>query len=40
MDLRILTEVGLFGYHQVPPSQRLWIWAADLELARKDLPLA
>ncbi|WP_268961073.1 hypothetical protein [Nonomuraea cypriaca] len=39
MDLRTLTEVGLFGYHQVPPAQRLWIWATDLEQARKDLPL-
>jgi endonuclease YncB( thermonuclease family) len=39
VDLRTLTEVGLFGYHQVPPAQRLWIWATDLEQARKDLPL-
>ncbi|WP_327591314.1 hypothetical protein OHA25_60280 (plasmid) [Nonomuraea sp. NBC_00507] len=39
VDLRTLTEVGLFGYHQVPPSQRLWIWATDLEQARKDLSL-
>jgi hypothetical protein len=40
VDLRTLTEVGLFGYHQVPPAQRLWIWATDLEQARKDLSLA
>ncbi|MFI7643403.1 hypothetical protein [Nonomuraea sp. NPDC049400] len=40
VDLRNMTEVGLFGYHQVPPTQRLWIWATDLEQARKDLPLA
>ncbi|MGN9781579.1 hypothetical protein ACTMTF_09130 [Nonomuraea sp. ZG12] len=39
VDMRTLTEVGLFGYHQVPPAQRLWIWATDLEQARKDLPL-
>ncbi|MGP3965061.1 hypothetical protein ACTWPT_54850 [Nonomuraea sp. 3N208] len=36
-----MTEVGLFGgYHQVPPAQRLWIWATDPEQARNDLPLA
>ncbi|MDP4502636.1 hypothetical protein [Nonomuraea turcica] len=28
------------GYHQVPSAQRLWIWATDVEQARKDLPLA
>jgi hypothetical protein len=39
VDLRTLTEVGLFGHHQVPPAQRLWIWAKDLEQARKDLAL-
>ncbi|MDA0635607.1 hypothetical protein OUY22_19485 [Nonomuraea sp. MCN248] len=39
VDLRTLTEVGLFGYHQVPPAHRLWIWATDLERARTDLPL-
>jgi endonuclease YncB( thermonuclease family) len=39
VDLRTLTEVGPFGYHQVPPAQRLWIWTTDLEQARKDLPL-
>lgn len=39
VDLRSLTEVGPFGYHQVPPPQRLWIWITDLEQARKDLPL-
>jgi hypothetical protein len=35
-----MTEVGLYGYHAVPPQHRLWIWASDLEQARKDLPLA
>ncbi|MEV0197159.1 hypothetical protein [Nonomuraea sp. NPDC050691] len=39
VDLRTLTEVGLYGHHQVPPAQRLWIWASDLEQARKDLSL-
>jgi endonuclease YncB( thermonuclease family) len=39
VDLRTLAEVGPFGYHQVPPPQRLWIWTTDLEQARKDLPL-
>ncbi|MEV6039197.1 hypothetical protein AB0L65_49235 [Nonomuraea sp. NPDC052116] len=39
VDLRTLTEVGLFGYHQVPPPNRLWIWKKDLEQARKDLPI-
>ncbi|BAC68211.1 hypothetical protein AQJ43_35510 [Streptomyces avermitilis] len=40
VDLRTLTEVGLYGYHQVPPQHRLWIWATDLEQARKDLPIS
>ncbi|MGW0585304.1 hypothetical protein ACWD25_57715, partial [Streptomyces sp. NPDC002920] len=40
VDLWTLTEVGLYGYHQLPPQQRLWIWATDLEQARKDLPIS
>jgi endonuclease YncB( thermonuclease family) len=39
VDLRTLTEVGLYGYHQVPPQHRLWIWATDLDQARGDLPI-
>ncbi|MFB4271430.1 hypothetical protein [Nonomuraea sp. GTA35] len=39
VDLRTMTEVGLYGYHLVPPQHRLWIWASDLEQSRKDLPL-
>ncbi|WP_433435051.1 hypothetical protein [Nonomuraea sp. CA-141351] len=39
VDLRTLTEVGLYGYHEVPPPDRLWIWAKDLDQARKDLPI-
>ncbi|WP_144070112.1 hypothetical protein [Nonomuraea indica] len=38
VDLRAMTEVGLYSYH-VPPRRRLWIWASDLEQACKDLPL-
>ncbi|TMR93061.1 hypothetical protein [Nonomuraea basaltis] len=30
---------GSDRHHQVPPSQRMWIWATDLEQARKDLSL-
>ncbi|MGW7303406.1 hypothetical protein [Streptomyces sp. NPDC054829] len=40
VDLRTLTEVGLFGYHRVPPQHRLWIWEDDLEQARNDLPIS
>lgn len=39
VDLRTLTEVGKFGYFEVPPSQRLWIWETDLDQARRDLGL-
>ncbi|GAA3256868.1 hypothetical protein [Nonomuraea helvata] len=39
VDLRTLTEVGLYGYHEVPPPYRLWIWAKDLDQARRDLPI-
>ncbi|WP_030238837.1 hypothetical protein [Streptomyces sp. NRRL S-455] len=39
VDLRTLTEVGLYGYHQVPPQHRLWIWEDDLEQARRDLSI-
>jgi endonuclease YncB( thermonuclease family) len=39
VDLRDLKVVGPFGYHAVPPSQRLWIWRDDLDRARRDLPL-
>ncbi|WP_155357426.1 hypothetical protein [Acrocarpospora macrocephala] len=40
VDLRTMTEVGLYGYHQVPPQHRLWIWAKDINQAHKDLPIA
>ncbi|GAA2767572.1 hypothetical protein GCM10010103_66140 [Streptomyces paradoxus] len=41
VDLRTPTPtvVGLYGYHDVPPAQRLWIWESDLEQAREDLHL-
>ena len=39
VDLRTKTEVGLYGYHDVPPQHRLWIWEKDLQQARKDLAL-
>jgi hypothetical protein len=37
VGLRTLSEVGLYGYHQVLPQHRLWIWVTDLEQARRDL---
>jgi endonuclease YncB( thermonuclease family) len=39
VDLRTLTEVGLFGHHAVPPCYRLWIWERDLLQARQALDL-
>jgi endonuclease YncB( thermonuclease family) len=39
VDLRTLTEVGLYGYHRVPPQHRLWIWEDDLAQARQNLPV-
>jgi hypothetical protein len=40
VDLRDLRLVGKFDYFQVPPSQRLWIWEADLAAATRDLALS
>jgi endonuclease YncB( thermonuclease family) len=37
VDLRTLTEVGLYGYHRVPPAYRLWFWQKDIRRARNDL---
>jgi endonuclease YncB( thermonuclease family) len=39
VDLRDLRLVGKFDYHEVPPSQRLWIWEDDLAAATRDLAL-
>jgi endonuclease YncB( thermonuclease family) len=40
VDLSDLSLVGKFDYFQVPPSQRLWIWEADLAAATRDLDLS
>ena len=34
VDLRDLTDVGKFGWADVPPSQRLWYWNDDRLVAR------
>ncbi|GAB2816925.1 hypothetical protein GCM10022221_13490 [Actinocorallia aurea] len=39
VDLRTLSEVGLYGYHDVPVSHRLWIWADQIDRARADMNL-
>ncbi|MEV4296084.1 thermonuclease family protein [Microbispora rosea] len=39
VDLRTLTSVGVYGYYQVPPQHRLWIWEKDLTQAARDLPI-
>ncbi|WP_433369527.1 hypothetical protein [Streptosporangium sp. CA-115845] len=39
VDLRTLAEVGPYGYHHIPPGQRLWIWNSDLDQACRDLPI-
>jgi hypothetical protein len=37
VDLRYMNEVGIFGFHAVPPCYRLWIWEKDIIQARQDL---
>ncbi|MGH7773119.1 MAG: thermonuclease family protein [Candidatus Binatia bacterium] len=39
VDLRNMSELGLFGFHAVPPCYRLWIWEDDIAQARHDLGL-
>lgn len=39
VDLRNNRIVGLFGFAEVPPPYRLWVWEQDLSKARKDLGL-
>lgn len=39
LDLRNLEIVGKFGFSEVPPPYRLWIWEKDLEKAKVDLSL-
>jgi endonuclease YncB( thermonuclease family) len=40
VDIRSNAEVGLFGFHAVPPCYRLWIWKTDIIKARQDLNLS
>ena len=39
LDLRNFEIVGKFGFSEVPPPYRLWIWEKDLEKAKVDLSL-
>ncbi len=39
VDLRTLTIVGLYGFYDVPPCYRLWIWEEDLAAAIENLNL-
>ena len=39
IDLRNLNIVGKYGFNNVSPPYRLWIWNDDLEQARVDLGL-
>ena len=39
VNLQIMTEVGLFGFHAVPPWARLWFWWKDRKLALQHLGL-
>lgn len=39
VDLRNLNVVGKYGFYDVPPCYRLWIWNDDIEQARIDLQL-
>lgn len=40
VDLRDLRIVGEFGFSEVPPPYRLWIWEDDIQQAKIDLGLA
>lgn len=37
VDLRSLKVVGEFGFYNVPPCYRMWIWLDDLEEAKEQL---
>jgi len=37
IDLRSMHDVGRFGFADVPPPYRLWVWLNDVDRARKDL---
>jgi endonuclease YncB( thermonuclease family) len=39
VDLRTLDVVGKYGFHDIPPCYRLWIWDDDIEQAKIDLEL-
>jgi endonuclease YncB( thermonuclease family) len=39
VDLRTLDIVGKYGFHDIPPCYRLWIWEEDIEQAKIDLQL-
>jgi hypothetical protein len=39
IDLRNLNIVGKYGFYDVPPCYRLWIWDNDIEQAKIDLQL-
>ena len=39
VDLRNLSDVGKYGWAEVPPSQRLWYWHDDGDVARPALGL-
>ena len=40
VDLRSLEIVGEYGFYDVPPCYRLWIWEDDLEEAKENLNLS
>ena len=39
VDLRSLKIVGKYGFYDVPPCYRLWVWLDDLEEAKESLNL-
>jgi len=39
VDLRDLRIVGKFGFPEVPPCYRLWVWEKDIVDAKRDLGL-
>ena len=39
VDLQTLDIVGKYGFHDIPPCYRLWIWDKDIKQAKIDLQL-
>jgi endonuclease YncB( thermonuclease family) len=39
VDLRSLKIVGLYGFYNIPPCYRMWVWEDDLEEATENLNL-